>query len=128
ENTKSEPQYLVTIPSFGINKTNFENLQAVTTNDRNSRIGIQVLNYGDMILDFKKKKFYYESFSDKIQFDENRKMEISILDGNLIIGLVWDEELKQIMNFGNKILRIDTIEFIDFCDFVKIKEYLLKNK
>lgn len=128
ENTKSEIQNLVTIPSFMINRMSFENVQAVTTNDRNSRIGIQVLDYGDMILDFKKKKFYYESFSDKVIFDENRKIEISILEGNLIVGLVWDEKLKQIMSYGNKILRIDDLEFKDFCDFIAIKEYLLNKK
>ncbi|HUH25394.1 MAG TPA: retropepsin-like aspartic protease, partial [Flavobacterium sp.] len=60
---KSDTQYLLQTDYFKINDTQFSNVITNTSEDGNSRIGFDVLKYGDMTIDFKNKKFYFEAES-----------------------------------------------------------------
>lgn len=122
-------QYLLQTDYFKINQTQFSNLITNTTEDQNSRIGIGVLEYGDMTLDFKNKKFYFEA-ADKITLQEPVPIYvITLLDNKLIIGFVWDAEYSDLLQYGDEILRIGThkISETDLCNTLKLREYRTQN-
>jgi hypothetical protein len=130
-------QYLVHIDDAMLNKFHFNNFNISTTRDNNSRIGLEFLKYGDVILDFKNEKFYFESNKSVDLENIIPKYEPSILDNKFVIALVWDENLKQIINSNDEIISIDDIIFkeLSICEILKLKKewknkpsYLLKIK
>ena len=122
-------QILFRTSFYKLNQTTFENLIANTTDDNNSRIGLDLLLHGDVIIDFINKKFYFEA-TDKITLTEKLPVyTATLLDTKYSIGFVWDAALKDILNYGDEIIRVDSfiINEMEFCDVVKIKEFR-KNK
>jgi predicted aspartyl protease len=67
----SKEQQLIKINTLKINQTSFENIITTTTDDDNSRIGLDLLKYGDVIIDFKNKKFYFEA-EEKINLNDKQ--------------------------------------------------------
>src|SRR5690625_4525094 len=56
---------LVKIPELTLGDLTFENTISPTIYDDNSRMGAALLNYGILTLDFKKERFWFESFDNK---------------------------------------------------------------
>lgn len=126
---KSEMQYLLQTNYFKINETQFSNVITNTSEDENSKIGFEVLRYGDMTLDFKNKKFYFEADS-KITLKEPAPVYMpTILNNKVVIGFVWDETYHNQMQYGDEIIRIGpyNLNEIDFCTILELKEYRQKN-
>lgn len=122
-------QVLFRTPFYKLNQTIFENLIANTTEDNNSRIGMDLLLHGDIIIDFINKKFYFEA-KDKITFNEKPPVySATLIDTKYSIGFVWDANFKDKLSYGDEIIRVDSfiINEMDFCEVVKIKEFR-KNK
>jgi len=118
-------QVLLKAPFFKINETAFENVIANTTDDNNSRIGLDLLQYGDIIIDFKKKKFYFEA-SENIVLDKKAPVyNATIIDNKYSIGFVWDASFSDKLKYGDEIIRVDNflLDQMDFCDIVKIKNF-----
>jgi predicted aspartyl protease len=51
---------LIQLKGITLHQTTFENIITSTTKDNNSRLGLDILNHGIMVIDFKSKKFYFE--------------------------------------------------------------------
>lgn len=119
-----ETRHQITIAEFGIDKSVFKNLSATTTDDNNSRIGLNLLKYGDITIDFKKQKFYFENTSE-IQLKAPEKISYILEDSKLIIDFVWDETLKDKIQHGNQVIRIDNLDIknMEICELLTIKEY-----
>ena len=118
------PQNLLKVETAVLNSTKIKNLIINTSDDNNSRIGLDFLNYGDLIIDFKNKKAYFES-EDTITLESLVPKYASIVqDNKYVIGLVWDEELAKQMSFGDEIISIDshTISEMSFCEILKLKK------
>ena len=118
------PQNLLKVETAVLNSTKIKNLIINTTDDNNSRIGLDFLNYGDLIIDFKNKKAYFES-EDTITLESLVPKYASIVkDNKYVVGLVWDEELAKQMSFGDEIISIDSyrINEMSFCEILKLKK------
>lgn len=116
-------QRLLTVEKATLNNTSIENLVLNTTDDDNSRIGLEFLNYSDLIIDFKNKNAYFEA-NKTISLENNiPKYEPTVLDNKFVIGLVWDENLAKEMSFGDEIISIDSkkISEINFCEILSFK-------
>lgn len=130
-------QKILEIENANLNHQTITNILVTTTSDENSRIGLDLLKYGDITLDFLNKKFYFES-SKTIDLKEKLpKFQTSIQDNKVVIGLIWDEKLKTLMNTGDEVISIDQLDVtaISLCDFLKLKKewrnkerYILKIK
>jgi len=122
-------QILFRTPFYKLNQTTFENLIANTTDDNNSRIGLDLLNHGDIIIDFINKKFYFEAIDTITLTEKPPVYSATLIDTKYSIGFVWDAAFKDILNYGDEIIRVDSfiINEMEFCDVVKIKEFR-KNK
>lgn len=123
-------QILLKAPFLKLNDTTFENLITNTTDDNNSRIGLDLLKYGDIIIDFKKKKFYFEAVENVVLDKKPPIYSATIIDNKYSIGFVWDKSFREKLNYGDEIIRVDSfvLDEMDFCDIVKIKNFRKDNQ
>ena len=119
--SEAETQYLVKIPSIEIDGHTFTNISTITSSDNNSRIGSDILENGIMTLDFKHKRFYFDAYSAESDMTENNfGLTPTIQDNLLIVGIVWDEDLKDKIHVGDRILKINDMDLstMDICDLL----------
>jgi hypothetical protein len=118
---KNSEQYRLLIPELSINGFSFNNIITTTGNDDNSRIGSDILQYGTITLDFRKKRFYFAPF--KTGYDLSEKLfgfSPTIKDKKLVVGFVWDDMLKDKIQFGDEIIEINGIDYqtVNVCDVI----------
>jgi hypothetical protein len=101
-------------------------LYAETTDDGNSRIGLEFLNYGNIIIDFKKKNYYFEANDTIILSNNEPKFAATIIDNKFLVGLVWDKNLAEKISFGDEIISIDAFKIneMNICEIMNLKKYL----
>ena len=121
-------QTLIRIPTFSIQNTIFNNLIVNTTDDNNSRLGLELLDYGDIIIDFKHKKFYFEAEESIVLEKKPPVYQATIIEDKYVIGFVWDEKFKDKFEYGDEILRINSFHIpeMNVCELINIS-FLLKN-
>jgi predicted aspartyl protease len=133
----SSEQKLLEIENANLNQQIINNIMVSTTLDDNSRIGLDFLKYGDITLDFLNKKFYFESPKTIDVKEKTPKFFTSVQNDKVVIGIVWDEKLKLLMNTGDEVISADQIDItnISLCDFLRLKKewkkrdsYILKIK
>lgn len=126
----SKEQILLKAPFLKVNGTTFENLITNTTDDNNSRLGLDLLKHGDIIIDFKKKKFYFEAVENVVLDKKPPIYSATIIDNKYSVGFVWDESFRDKLSYGDEIIRVDSfvLEEMDFCDIVKIKNFRKDNQ
>jgi len=133
----SSEQKLLEIENANLNQQIINNIMVTTTTDNNSRIGLDILKYGDVTLDFLNKKFYFESTKTIDVKEKTPKYYTSVQNNKVVVGLIWDEKLKMLMSTGDEVISIDEIDItnISLCDFLKNKKewknkdrYILKIK
>lgn len=125
---KANLQHLLTVETAEVNRTLVKNLVITTTDNNNSRIGLDFLNYSDLIIDFKSKNAYFETNTTMILENYIPKYAPTILDNKFVIGLVWDEDLAKEMSFGDEIISMDSKKIADlqFCDVLSLKTEIEK--
>lgn len=119
-NSKSELQYKVALPELAIGKFGFKNITATTTSDQRSRIGIEILKYGNITLDYLNGRFYFEPFGDPRSIDLAEKswpFKPVVKGDKIIVGIVWDAALAGKMDAGDEILSFGSLDFkgMDVC-------------
>lgn len=118
---KRTKYHRIVIPEIKINNTSFKNVTVETTNSLNSRVGNELLKYGTITIDFKNGKFYYNSFKKIVDIPvKNHGFNATLIDHKLVVGIIWDENLKSKMNFGDEILEVNGVDTrkIDRCDLI----------
>lgn len=128
--SKKNKQYRIVVPKLKLNNTEFKNIVAETTNDDNSRIGTKILNYGILTIDFKNKRLYFDSEKDVIEINKKHLgFNLSIKNEKLVVGIVWDEVLKNDIEFGDEIIELNglNIENIPVCKFLNSESIFNNN-
>lgn len=109
------------IPSLLFNQIDFQNIVTETTDDRTSRIGSQLLNYGILTINYRDKKSYFEPFTQPVSFNETFwDLDPTFSDNKLVVGKLWSKDLKKHISIGDQIINIgetDT-ENINFCELL----------
>jgi predicted aspartyl protease len=121
---KPAPQRLIKAETATLNNTSIKNLIIETTDDINSRIGLEFLKHGDLIIDFKRKKAYFES-KDTIVLESNMpKYTPTIIENKFVVGMVWDENLAKQMSHGDQIIGINSIKTSEMnpCEILNLRE------
>lgn len=126
EKLEPSPHRLVQVQKMKINGTTFTNIITETTDDDNSRIGLDAFKLGKVTLDFHKKKWYYEAQAQHTFTEKPPRFTPTLIDQNFVVGIIWEEALKSKIQFGNPIVRIDNyiLETLQICEVVALKEYL----
>lgn len=121
---KDAQHYLVNIPTLTFNSIDFNNVYAKTTYAETSRFGSAILKFGKTTLDYRNKRFYFESFGNKSMVELNEKVwpiEPTLEEDKLVVGIIWDDKLKDQINLGDKIIEFDGVDYqkLDFCQIVR---------
>lgn len=99
------------IPQLMISKATFSNVSFMTTRGR-SKIGANILNYGKAIIDYKNRKFYFEPFSEVVDLKAKQPGLSPVPNGDkLVVGVIWDAELRNKINLGDEILKVGDVDF-----------------
>lgn len=112
------------LPKLKISTSNFLNITTITTNDVNSKIGIDLFEKGIGTIDFKNKNFYFDEYTIDTDLTEKQiGFSPTILNKKLSIGIVWDENLKNIIFTGDEIIAINNINYENYpiCDLISKK-------
>lgn len=123
-NAKANEQYRLKIPEIHFKNTVFKNVVTETSDDNNSKIGIKLLEHGNVTIDFKHKDFYFEPFENEIDLDEKLLgFSPTIIDNKVVVGMVWDETLEDKLQFGDEILSVNDIDLsqMEICDLLTNK-------
>ncbi|MCF6317920.1 MAG: hypothetical protein L3J83_01375 [Proteobacteria bacterium] len=72
------------IAKISIAQATFKNTPVIVSNTANSRIGMDLLKYGNVTLNFKNKKMYFDPFDQEIDLvnKAENKAEDTHMDGN----------------------------------------------
>mgnify|MGYP000681061096 FL=1 len=114
------------VTKLKIGDIDFKNVITKTTYGETSRIGSELLKYGKVTLDYKKERFWLESFDKKKSIELAEKMwpiePILNNDNEIVVGIIWDNSLKGKINLGDKILKFDTINYenMDYCEILNL--------
>lgn len=116
-------QKLLQVETTLLNQYELKNLVTSTTSDNNSRIGLDFLKHGNLTFDFINKKFYFEPVN-RVELDPRPKFQTSLQNDKVVIGLIWDENLKKLMNSGDEVISIDqeNISEMSLCNYLAHKK------
>ncbi len=122
-----DSQIRVHLPKLVINNFEINNAITHTTKGNHSRMGAELLNYGIMTIDYKNKRFYFNSYNESLDLDGDFGFTQTLKNKKLVIGYVWDQDLKTKIHYGDEILEVNgkEIKTSNFCDFI-IKKSVLK--
>ncbi len=133
--TANEKEHLaLKIPKLKIGDIDFKNVITKTTYGETSRIGSELLKYGKVTLDYRKKRFWLESFNEGKSMELSKKMwpiePVLNNDNEIVVGIIWDKSLKGKINLGDKILKFDTINYekMDYCEILNLTLKVNKSK
>ena len=123
-NDDENAYYKFKIQNFVFGNSLFNNLIATTTYGSNSRIGAEILNHGKLTLDYIKKKYYFKPYENTKEIDVNHKyfgFYPTVINNKFLVGIVWDEKIKNVLKTGDEILKINTIDFssLSVCEIMK---------
>lgn len=121
ENAEEHKLY---VPQLTIGSSKLSNAIAQTAVGR-SRIGVKLLNYGMVTIDYISGFFYFQPSDPNKPYTNVREKYWTASpnwkDGSLVVGAVWDD-LGQPVNQGDKVLAIDGVR----CNGITICDLLLR--
>ena len=121
DSSEANTHYRTSVPVIRIGSHEFRNVPTVTMDADRSRIGSEILDHGRVILDFRNSRFYFDPFDEERDLSE-RSLGFSptIRGGEIVVGIVWEEDLEDRLEYGDRILRINglDIDAMDPCEFV----------
>ena len=126
-NAKESEQHRILVPELKVAGISFTKLVTTTTTDDISRIGTDMLKHGIVTIDFKNKRFYFDAKEQVIDISRPLPgVSPTFIDNKLVIGYVWDEELKEKISYGDEITKINdrNITGMRNCDFISLKQEL----
>jgi len=118
----SKETSLMFMPFIKLNGVKIDNIISESNNDINSRIGVKMLDYGKLTLDYKNKKCFFEPYSNNQEFENNQlQISLNFIDNHLCIGKIWTKELNQQVEIGDKIISINDINVdnMTICEAIK---------
>lgn len=123
-NSKITTLQSLLLPKMEIANSNFLNISTISTNDDNSKVGIDLFEKGIGTLDFKNRKFYFDQYVISTDLNENQLgFSPTILNQKLSIGIVWDEKLKDKIYTGDEIIELNGKNFENYpiCNLINTK-------
>lgn len=113
--------YRVEFPELSLGAVKFKNVSSETSMPPYTLLGMKLLEYGKVTIDYPKRRFYFESFK-KESFDLTEKhyeVNLRVKEGDLIVSSVWSG-MKSMVEVGDKIVKIDgkPVRKYDFCESI----------
>lgn len=113
-NAPKMDKLLLELPYFGIGKSVFKNVCTETMNNDNSRMGLGLLDYGRVVIDYPRSRFYFMPFTEgEIEVKPEKTWEVmpTFMGDKLVIGLIWGD-FKEVA-IGDEILEVNGIKIAE---------------
>jgi len=125
----NEEKHRLKFPAVQIGNARFENVYTETTKDGKPIIGTRILEYGNIILDYINKQYYFfPKTATAINMEEKHwPFGVTPKDGKLVITMTWSKG-KDLFKLGEQVLSINGKDFThaDICDLVTNGSLLTK--
>jgi len=118
-NAEEEVMFRVKIPQLTVNGCIFNGLQVET--GQSSLIGASLFDFGIVTLDYIHRLFYFEPFDEVNEVNEKLfPIDPTVVEGKLVVGVIWDINLENQISVGDQIVSIDDIDYtnITVCDLI----------
>lgn len=122
----------VSFPLLSIGGTKFRNVISETSTPPYSLLGVKLLDYGKVTLDYPRARFYFEAYKPDNDFTEKtHDVRLQVKDGDLVVAAVWGQ-MKEVVEMGDKVIKINgkPTGNYDFCESILngIPELKVKRK
>lgn len=110
----------VCLPVLSVGGTKFQNVTSETSTPPFTLLGVKLLDYGKVTLDYPRARFYFEA-NEAVNDLSNKHYNVAlrVKDGELIISTVWSA-MKGVVEVGDKVTRINgkPVRMYDFCESI----------
>jgi hypothetical protein len=97
----------------------FKNISVIPANTDDSRIGVFMIEYGDVTIDYVYSKLYFHPYKKEFNlYKTSWNINPTFYNGKIIVGFVWGKTANDV-SYGDEIILMDnkTITFTSFCDY-----------
>ena len=112
--------YRVCFPQLSVGAAKFANVSSETSTPPYTLLGVKLLDYGKVTLDYPRARFYFEPYEGKFDLTEKHyDMGLRVKDGELVVAAVWTG-LKGLVEVGDKVTKINgkPTGTYDFCESI----------
>lgn len=105
---QASEKFRIKIPKFTLGSSSFADATTITTNARHSRLGADLLRYGDVIIDFGRQLFYYlphDTLSTPNLYEKEWEVVLTVINNQLTAGMVWNNKLP--IRCGDRIVAVN---------------------
>ena len=110
----------VNFPLLSVAGTKFKNVIAETATPPYTLLGVKLLDYGKVTIDYPRARFYFESYKPENELKEKpHNVGLQVKDGDLVVAAVWGD-MKDVVEMGDKVLKINgkPVGKYDFCESI----------
>lgn len=110
----------VNFPLLSVAGTKFRNVIAETATPPYTLLGVKLLDYGKVTIDYPRARFYFEPYKPENDLAEKtHDVRLQVKDGDLVVAAVWGE-MKEVVEMGDKVLKINgkPVGKYDFCESI----------
>ncbi len=117
---KKNKKLRLKINSFRIGKSEIKNVWAFNNSGHNSKIGLKLLKYGKVTIDYKHKKFYFDAFNEIQKYKEKSWPVSAVPSGGKCIVVFVLDKISAKINIGDELKEIDgeKVNLTDLCDLI----------
>ena len=108
------------LPVLSVGGTKFQNVTSETSTPPFTLLGVKLLDYGKVTLDYPRARFYFEANEAVNDLSSKHyNVALRVKDGELIISTVWSA-MKGVVEVGDKVTRINgkPVRMYDFCESI----------
>ena len=116
----ADVSYRVRFPLISVGSTKFKNVSSETSTPPFTLLGVRLLDYGKVTLDYPRARFYFEAYEPENDLESKHyNVALRVKDGELFVSTVWSA-MKGIVEVGDKVTKINgkpTGKY-DFCESI----------
>lgn len=112
--------YRILFPRISVGATKFNHVTVETSTPPFTLLGMKLLNYGKVTIDYPRGRFYFEAYEQENDLtSKHYDVNLRVKDGNLVVSTVWSA-MKGLVEVGDQVTRINgkPTGTYDFCESI----------
>lgn len=118
--TESVALYRVEFPFLSVGATKFKQVTAETATSPYTLLGVRLLEYGKVTIDYPRRRWYFEAYDQEFDMDDKHyHVNLKVKNGDLVVSTVWSA-MSGVVEVGDKVLKINgkPVKKYDFCESI----------